>query len=32
VVDVGDSNADLRHPSYIPSARPAPQRGTESVI
>ena len=32
VVDVGVSNADLRHPFYVPSTRTAPTRGTESLI
>ncbi len=32
VVDVGDSNADLRRPFYVPSAGSAHKRGTESVI
>jgi hypothetical protein len=32
VVDVGDSNADLRRLPYVPSDRSALGRGTESVI
>ncbi len=32
VVDVGDNNADLRHPSNAPSPRAQPQPETESVI
>src|SRR5207249_11999200 len=32
MVDVGNSNADLRHPSYGPSRQQPLSRGTESLI
>lgn len=32
MVDVGESNADLRHPSYVSSTPSPAQPGTESVI
>jgi hypothetical protein len=32
VVDVGDCNAGLRRPFYVPLAGSARERGTESVI
>jgi len=32
VVDVGQSNADLRHPSYVSSTSAPAHRGTESII